>query len=57
MLCYVKCCLILLLMIEDVMSCLCELCFDVGKLVIWIVRIVFFSKELIEKETFLGWVC
>jgi hypothetical protein len=36
----IKCCvilmagLILLLMIEDVMCCLCELCFVVGKLII-----------------------
>ena len=28
--------LILLLIIENVMYCLCELCFDTGKLVIWI---------------------
>jgi hypothetical protein len=34
--------LILLLMIEDVMCCLCEICFDGGKLVNWIVWIVVF---------------
>jgi hypothetical protein len=44
--------LILLLMIEDVMCYLCELCFDVEKLVIWIVQIVnFWGKELMAEET------
>ena len=39
--------LILLLMIEDVMCCLCELCFNARKLVNWIVWIVvFFGIEL-----------
>ena len=42
--------LILLLMIED-MSCLCELCFDVRKLITWFVWIVIFldSKLMIQE--------
>ena len=35
--------LIMLFMIEDIMCCFCELCFDVRKLVIWIVWIVIFG--------------
>jgi hypothetical protein len=55
MLCYVTLILdlILLLMIED-MCCLCELCFDVRKLVIWIVWIVvFLDNKFMIQETVL----
>jgi len=44
--------LILLIMIEDVMCCLCELYFEAQKLVIWIVWIlVFLGSELMVEET------
>jgi hypothetical protein len=44
--------LILLIMIEDVMCCLCELYFEAKKLVIWIVWIlVFLGSELMVEET------
>jgi hypothetical protein len=41
--------IILLIMIEDVMCCLYELCFEIEKLIIWIV--VFLDKKLIIEET------
>jgi len=50
----IKCCvilmagLILLLMIEDVICCLRELCFVVGKLIIWIM--IFLGRELMAEE-------
>ena len=44
-------CIILLLMIEDVMCCLCELCFDAGKLITWMIEIVIFlGRELMVKN-------
>jgi hypothetical protein len=49
--------LILLIMIKDVMRCLCELCFGAKKLVIWIVWImIFLGKELMNKEIVFGCV-
>jgi hypothetical protein len=39
--------LISLLMIED-MCCLCELCFNVRKLVVWIVWIVVFFRQWVN---------
>jgi hypothetical protein len=50
-------CIILLLMIEDVMCCLCELCFDAGKLITWIIEIVvFLGRELMVKKIISGYV-
>jgi hypothetical protein len=57
--CYVKLIvdLILLLIIEDVVCCLRELCFDARKPIIWIVRIVvFLDRELMVEENVLGCV-
>jgi hypothetical protein len=44
-------------MIEDVMCCLCELCFDAGKLITWIIEIVvFLGRELMVKKIISGYV-